>query len=649
MESCKLTCKMMTGLLGLLVLVPHDAAVSSDVCLDDVCYFNLKVRHHRTMTFTDSHGRSSPVSLEDNGNLRLISTWSYTSGSTPNGSLVQPDDVISGDGVVRRIIVINNEFPGPTLEVMEGAKVVVRVTNLMTSEVLSIHWHGLYMTNNVWADGSAYITQCPILPRQSFLYEFTAEPAGTHWYHGHVTTQLADGCYGAIVIHKQPPSTPSRVIMVANWFHEDYIAYDIQSPYRQGWKGVGEVVIEASQRDYSHDGMELNALKYVSALINGKGRFKNNAPLTVFRVSEDDFKFHIINTGGEFAFRISIDCHRLMVVASDGFDVTPSNFQSIIVYPGESYDVLLLRQTKRSCGCRLPNYWLRAETLRWKKGQGGIKDENEVRAIIRYGNSSSGSPTSIKENCKTSKRKCKVLNCPFGGYPVHENTECFSVADLKAKTDEQLSDLLNRHTDEEMFLNVGFNVGSSINCRVFENPRAPFYPYDSRNYDKCDENACNKDNYCMCTNIINLPYNVTVQLVVTDYSFKPWSQSHHPFHLHGYSFAVVKMGFPSYNKTSGQMESPNDDVDCLTRDCCQTHWSNGTTPKLNLRNPPMKNTLVIPSGGYAVIRFRTTNPGWWLFHCHHSSHFMEGMSLLFSVSPENLKDPSGNFNICPDF
>ena len=60
-------------------------------------------------------------------------------------------------------------------------QVVVKVTNNMRTDGISIHWHGQYIKKVPWMDGVSYITQCPILPRQSFTYKFRAEPAGTHW------------------------------------------------------------------------------------------------------------------------------------------------------------------------------------------------------------------------------------------------------------------------------------------------------------------------------------------------------------------------------------------------------------------------------------------------------------------------------------
>ena len=39
------------------------------------------------------------------------------------GRFVNASDVITADGLSRNVIVINEQFPGPTLEVMEGVQV----------------------------------------------------------------------------------------------------------------------------------------------------------------------------------------------------------------------------------------------------------------------------------------------------------------------------------------------------------------------------------------------------------------------------------------------------------------------------------------------------------------------------------------------
>lgn len=49
------------------------------------------------------------------------------------------------------------------------------------------HWHGLFQEGSSWADGPVGVTQCPISPSHSFLYQFSVpDQAGTFWYHSHL-------------------------------------------------------------------------------------------------------------------------------------------------------------------------------------------------------------------------------------------------------------------------------------------------------------------------------------------------------------------------------------------------------------------------------------------------------------------------------
>ncbi|KAJ7091673.1 multicopper oxidase, partial [Mycena epipterygia] len=51
------------------------------------------------------------------------------------------------------------------------------------------HWHGFFQLNNSWADGVAFLSQCPIVVNNSFLYTFpTNDQAGTFWYYSHLGT-----------------------------------------------------------------------------------------------------------------------------------------------------------------------------------------------------------------------------------------------------------------------------------------------------------------------------------------------------------------------------------------------------------------------------------------------------------------------------
>lgn len=67
-------------------------------------------------------------------------------------------------------------------------------------QLFVLHRHGLKQFRNGWADGPAYITQCPIKTGHSYTYNFQVSgQRGTLWWHAHILWLRAT-VYGAIVI-----------------------------------------------------------------------------------------------------------------------------------------------------------------------------------------------------------------------------------------------------------------------------------------------------------------------------------------------------------------------------------------------------------------------------------------------------------------
>jgi manganese oxidase len=99
----------------------------------------------------------------------------------------------------------NGQSPGPTIEVVEGDRVRMFVTNRLP-EHTSMHWHGQRLPNGM--DGVAGLNQPSIKPGQTFVYEFLAQRAGTFMYHPHAdeTTQMAMGMMGFWVTHPKDPN-----------------------------------------------------------------------------------------------------------------------------------------------------------------------------------------------------------------------------------------------------------------------------------------------------------------------------------------------------------------------------------------------------------------------------------------------------------
>ena len=93
----------------------------------------------------------------------------------------------------------NGIVPGPTLRMVEGQPVRIVVHNQLDQST-SVHWHGQRVPNAM--DGVTYLTQDPIRPGGSFVYEFVPGPAGTHMYHSHHNSaeQVTKGLAGALVV-----------------------------------------------------------------------------------------------------------------------------------------------------------------------------------------------------------------------------------------------------------------------------------------------------------------------------------------------------------------------------------------------------------------------------------------------------------------
>ena len=99
----------------------------------------------------------------------------------------------------------NGQSPGPTIEVVEGDRVRIFVTNKLP-EHTSIHWHGQRLPNGM--DGVTGLTQPGIQPGKTFVYEFVAKRPGTFMYHPHADemVQMAMGMMGFWITHPKNPA-----------------------------------------------------------------------------------------------------------------------------------------------------------------------------------------------------------------------------------------------------------------------------------------------------------------------------------------------------------------------------------------------------------------------------------------------------------
>ena len=163
---------------------------------------------------------------------------------TPNGSTLPLRDV--GGVKVGHLVAeeFDNEFapglkalcwgyngstPGPTIEAVEGDRMRLYVTNRLP-EPTTVHWHGVIVPNGM--DGVAGLTQKPIGPGETYVYELTFKYPGTFMYHPHLDemTQIALGMVGMIVVHPRAARGPAVAHDYAIMLHEWEIAAGARRP-----------------------------------------------------------------------------------------------------------------------------------------------------------------------------------------------------------------------------------------------------------------------------------------------------------------------------------------------------------------------------------------------------------------------------------
>ncbi|RUM53158.1 MAG: multicopper oxidase family protein [Marinomonas sp.] len=136
--------------------------------------------------------------------------------------IVAPADVrIAPDGNTPAWC-FNGHFPAPVIRAKQHQPVRIRVVNKL-AEPTTIHWHGLRIP--IAMDGVPFLSQAPIMPGETFDYEFTPPDAGTFWYHPHMNSveQLGKGLVGAFIVDEaEDPGFDADVVMgLKNWHIRD--------------------------------------------------------------------------------------------------------------------------------------------------------------------------------------------------------------------------------------------------------------------------------------------------------------------------------------------------------------------------------------------------------------------------------------------
>ncbi|KAL6659764.1 hypothetical protein ACP70R_000054 [Stipagrostis hirtigluma subsp. patula] len=522
------------------------------------------------------------------------------------------------------ITAVNQQLPGPTIRVHEADTVVVHVVNRSPHNI-TIHWHGLFQRGTQWADGPEMVTQCPIRPGHRYTYRYNATgQEGTLWWHAH-SSMLRATVHGAIVIKPRiggqgypfPRPDKEEIILLGEWWHRD--VFDLE---RKAFL-TGNLVDPADA--YTINGKPGDLYK-----CSGSGDRKHRTHKLKVQ-SNSTYLLRIINAAVDTPFFFKVARHTFTVVGADASYTTPYQTDVVVVAPGQTVDALMAADAAPS-----RRYYMTASpyesafpSLPFGRGT--------ATAVVEYAGASSPA--------RSRRRRPLLARRPAFNDTATAHRFLAGLTALVRPGSRQTVPLV---VDTSMFVTIGLGFAAcrrgQTQCRqaVFAGsmnnasfvlpsgvslleahyrnlsgvytrdfPDKPLRPFDYTKPPRDMNEMTTKS-----TRVKTVRYGAAVEVVLQNTALV--ARESHPMHLHGHNFFVLAQGFGNYHNATA-------------------------VKRYNLVNPQERNTLAVPPGGWAVIRFIANNPGMWIMHCHFDAHLPIGLAMAFEVqdgpTPETALPP----------
>ncbi|KAI0269650.1 hypothetical protein BGY98DRAFT_937730 [Russula aff. rugulosa BPL654] len=544
----------------------------------------------RKYNFTISLANGAPDGV--NKTMLVVNAAPFGAGMTchvPSGFFVFPVVVRGGNSVSFIVLGLLKGleaaprcmYPGPTLEVNQGDRLIVKVQNNLPNAT-SIHWHGLvrettslesfsiltnwfeFQNGTNWYDGTSGVTECGIPPGQSLTYKYIN-------YHGHMGASLSVNfpellgitpvCFWS-PLHVTPLTfrvrlyanlglEPDRLCLTSTQMADLY--HDQSQVLLADYLSVrGHSLLLFKNCNFAQpegiEGQQGNEPVPDGGTINGLGQYSfagtggSYFDYTVER--NKTYRIRLINSGSFPTIRFSVDNHPLTLIEADGTLLAPTQVSGIVVAVAQRYSVLL---TANQTSVENGTFWIRA-TLQTDMFLYQLEGQNvDIRGVIRYSDGA----------------KSGVPGDPASADPGPGISGLIDVNGTSSLTPLEPSPAPNatRATTRRDLFQTAWALVQETS-----------YLYGGLDTDNLDDGD-------------------------------------HPFHLHGHRPWIMGSGAGRY---SGQ--------------------------ELNATSPLRRDTVLIPAYSWTVLRFVTDNPGVWAFHCHIAWHMAAGLLMQISSQPSVLSE-----------
>lgn len=518
----------------------------------------------------------------------------------------------SPDCYKKLVITINGRSPGPSILAQQGDVVVVEVTNGLVTENLAIHWHGIRQIGSPWSDGTEGVTQCPILPGDTFTYRFVVDRPGTYLYHAHYGMQRVAGLYGSIRVSlpdgMAEPFTYDydKSIILNDWYHKStYEQAAGLSSIPFGWVGEPQSLLIQGRGKFNRSKLASPTLDPTAC----NATSSECLPYVLTVIPGKTYRLRISSMTALSALSFQIEGHNMTIVEADGHYVEPIVAQNLFIYSGETYSVLIKIDQEPS-----RNYWIMTNIV---SRNATATTPPGLATLNYYPNHPkrvppTGPPAGPIWNDVAPRLAQSLAIKARQGY-IHTPPPKSDRVIVFLNTQNKIDGYFHWSVNNVSFTlpHTPYLIALKENLHhVFDQSPPPDRLRDFTNYDIY--RVANNTNATSSNAIYRLKFNTTVDIILQNANTLTANTSEtHPWHLHGHDFWVLGYG-------TGKFDADND------------------LKKYNLVNPIKKNTVAVHPYGWTALRFVADNPGVWFFHCHIEPHLYMGMGVVFEEGVERV-------------
>ncbi|SCV02253.1 LAMI_0G17282g1_1 [Lachancea mirantina] len=389
----------------------------------------------------------------------------------------------------KNMIGFNGAWPLPDIHINKGDRVVIRLTNGLQNLKTSLHFHGLFHKvsegNQNEMDGPEMVTQCPISPGDTYIYNFTVpDQVGTFWYHSHSGAQYTDGMRAALIIHDDgAPFEYDRdlTIQISDLYHKPY--FQVMEEFLSRYNPTGAEPVPQN------------------VLLN------NTVNATINFEPNKTYLLRFLNVGNFISQYIYMEDHEFTVVEVDGVYVKPKTTNLLYIATGQRVAVLVHSQKTSS-----RNYAL-------MQGM-----DATMLDVITPG---------LQLN-RTTKIEYDSGSNDVSEYFIDSYKDAMNDFYLEPLDKMEILD----DYDYQITLDVKMdNLGNGVNYAFFNNITyvAPKIPTLSTVLSAPEDLISNPWIYGDNINAFVLEHGEVIELVVNNYD-----DNRHPFHMHGHNFQIIQ-------------------------------------------------------------------------------------------------------------